>query len=51
VSELRSAANSPDEAEVELAITLSTDANTVITRTGGEANFPIALRRSRAGTD
>jgi Trypsin-co-occurring domain 1 len=53
VSELRSAANSTDEAEVEVefAIKLSTEANTLIRRTGTEANFRIVLRRSRAGTD
>ena len=51
VSELRSAAESPDELEVEFAIKLSTNANLVIARMGGEANFRIALRWSRAATD
>ena len=48
VSELRSAADWPDEVEVEFAIKLSIDANIVIARTGGEANFRIVLRWSRS---
>lgn len=44
VSELRRAADWPDEVEVEFAIKLSTDANVIIARTGGEATFKIALR-------
>jgi hypothetical protein len=46
VSELRSAADWPDQVEVEFAVKLSTDANVIIARTGGEANFRIALRWS-----
>ena len=44
VSELRAAADWPDQVEVEFAVKLSTDANVIIARTGGEANFRIALR-------
>lgn len=51
VSELRSSAHSPDQVEVEFAIKLSTDANVVIARMGGEANFRIALTWSRSPTD
>jgi hypothetical protein len=47
VSELRAAADWPDEVEVEFAIKLSADANVIIARTGGEANFRIALRWAR----
>ena len=49
VSELRAAADWPDEVEVEFAVKLSSDANVIIARTGGEANFRIALRWSRRG--
>ncbi len=48
LSELRSAAESPDEVEVSFAIRLSTGANIVIARAGGDANFSICLRWSRA---
>ena len=47
VAELRSGADWPDEVQVEFAIKLSTDANVVIARAGGEANFRISLRWSR----
>lgn len=47
VSELRSAVDSPDQFEIEFAIKLSTDANVIIARAGGEANFKVALRWSR----
>jgi Trypsin-co-occurring domain 1 len=47
VSELRSTADWPDEVEVEFAIKLSGDANVIIARSGGEANFRISLRWSR----
>jgi hypothetical protein len=47
VSELRSAAESPDEVEVAFAIRLSTGANIVIARAGGDANFSISIRWSR----
>jgi hypothetical protein len=46
VSELRSTAGWPDEVEIEFAVRLSTDANVIIARTGGEANFRVALRWS-----
>jgi hypothetical protein len=47
VSELRSAADWPEEVEVEFAIKLSADANVIIARSGGEANFRISLRWAR----
>jgi hypothetical protein len=47
VSELRSTAEWPDEVMVEFAIKLSGDANVIIARSGGEANFRISLRWSR----
>jgi Trypsin-co-occurring domain 1 len=47
VSELRSSAEWPEEVEVEFAIKLSGDANVIIARSGGEANFRISLRWSR----
>lgn len=43
-SELRSAAEWPQEVEVEFAVKLSADANVIIARSGGEANFRVALR-------
>ena len=48
VSDLRAAADWPDEVEVEFAVKLTTDANVVIAKAGGEANFRIALRWSQA---
>ena len=47
VSELRSAADWPEQVEVEFAVKLSADANVIIARSGGEANFRVALRWSR----
>jgi Trypsin-co-occurring domain 1 len=47
VSELRSAAEGPDQVEVAFSIRLTTGANIVIARAGGEANFSICLRWSR----
>ena len=44
VSQLRASADWPDEVEVEFAVKLSTDANLIIARAGGEANFRILLR-------
>jgi len=44
MTELRKAADWPDEVEVEFAVKLSTDANLIIARTGGEANFRVALK-------
>ena len=44
VSRLREAADWPDEVAVEFAIKLSADANVIIARAGGEANFKISLR-------
>ena len=48
VTELRTAAHSPDEVEVEFSIKLTANANVVIARAGGEANFRICLRWSGA---
>lgn len=47
LSQLRSLADSPHEIEVEFAVKLTADANIVIARTGGEANFRIALKWTR----
>jgi hypothetical protein len=47
LSQLRSLADSPHEIEVEFAVKLTADANIVIARTGGEANFRVALRWTR----
>jgi hypothetical protein len=47
VSELREAADWPDEVEIEFAVKLSADASVIIARSAGEANFRIALRWSR----
>jgi hypothetical protein len=47
VSELRSTADWPEQVEVEFAVKLSADANVIIARSGGEANFRVALRWSR----
>ena len=44
VSELRTAADWPDEVEVEFAVKISADSNVIIARVSGEANFRIALR-------
>jgi Trypsin-co-occurring domain 1 len=44
VTELRSTAEWPEEVEVEFAVKLSTDANVIIARSGGEANFRVSLR-------
>uniref|UniRef100_A0AAU2K3H7 Trypsin-co-occurring domain-containing protein n=1 Tax=Streptomyces sp. NBC_00049 TaxID=2903617 RepID=A0AAU2K3H7_9ACTN len=46
VSELRKAADWPDQVEVEFAIKITADANMLIARSGGEANFRITLRWS-----
>jgi hypothetical protein len=47
VARLRDAAEAPDEVQLEFAIKISTDANLIIARTGGEANFRIALTWKR----
>jgi hypothetical protein len=47
VAELRAAGDWPDEVEVEFAVKLSADSNVIIARTGGEANFRIALKWTR----
>jgi hypothetical protein len=46
VSQLREAADWPHEVEIEFAVKVSADANLIIARAGGEANFRIALRWS-----
>ena len=47
VTKLREAADWPDEVTVEFSIKLSADANVIIARTAGEANFKISMRWSR----
>ena len=44
VSQIREAAERPDEVEVEFGVKLSADSNVIIARAGGEANFRIALK-------
>jgi Trypsin-co-occurring domain 1 len=46
VSQVRASAGWPDETEIEFGVKLSADANVIIARTSGEANFTIALRWS-----
>jgi hypothetical protein len=48
VSQLRTAADWPEQVQIEFGVKLSTDANLIIARAGGEANFRIALTWSRA---
>ena len=48
VTRLREAADWPDEVTVEFSITLSADANVIIARTAGEANFRISMHWSRS---
>jgi hypothetical protein len=50
VTRLREAADWPDEVEVEFAIKLSADANVIIARSSGEANFRISMRWARGPT-
>jgi NTP-dependent ternary system trypsin peptidase co-occuring protein len=47
ISKLREAAEWPDEVCVEFAIKLSADANVIIARSTGEANFKISMRWTR----
>jgi hypothetical protein len=47
-TQLRAAADRPDEVEVEFGVKLSADSNVIIARAGGEANFRVALRWSSA---
>ena len=44
---LREAADWPDQVTVEFSIKLSADANVIIARTAGEANFKISMSWSR----
>ena len=44
VRQLRESGDWPGEIEVEFSIRLSAEAGVIITRTGGEANFRIAMR-------
>ena len=44
VSQIREAAERPDEVEIEFGVKLSADSNVIIARAGGEANFRIALK-------
>jgi hypothetical protein len=47
VTKLREAADWPDEVTVEFSIKLSADANVIIARTAGEANFRITMHWAR----
>ena len=47
VTRLREAADWPDDVTVEFSIKLSADANVIIARTAGEANFKISMHWSR----
>jgi hypothetical protein len=47
VAKLREAADWPDEVTVEFAIKLSADANVIIARSSGEANFRISMHWAR----
>jgi hypothetical protein len=49
VGQLRDAADWPDAVEIEFAVKVSSDANVIIARAGGEANFKIAVRWTRGG--
>ena len=49
VTRLREAADWPDEVTVEFSIKLSADANVIIARTAGEANFKISMHWSSDG--
>jgi hypothetical protein len=44
MSQIREAADRPDEVEVEFGVKLSADSNVIIARAGGEANFRIAVK-------
>lgn len=47
VTQLSGASNRPDELTVEFGFTLTSDANLVIARAGGGANFRVALTWKR----
>jgi hypothetical protein len=49
VTQIRDAVDRPDEIEIEMAVKISTDANVIIARAGGEANFRIAMRWCHGG--
>ena len=44
MTQIREAAERPDEVELEFGVKLSADSNVIIARAGGEANFRIALK-------
>ena len=46
--QLRQLANPPDEIDIEFGVKLHADLGAIIARTGGEANFQIALRWRRS---
>ena len=48
IAQVRDTVNSPDEVEIEFAVKLSTDANVIIARAGGEANFRINMKWTKA---
>jgi hypothetical protein len=43
-SELRSAADAPDDIEVAFSVKIAADSNVIIAKAGGEANFQIRLK-------
>lgn len=49
VAQLRAAASEADQIEVEFGVKLSTDANVIIARMGGEANLRVGLRWTLEG--
>ena len=46
--QLRQLANPPDEIDIEFGVKLHANLGAIIARTGGEANFQIALRWRRS---
>jgi len=48
LTRLREAADWPDQVTVEFSIKLSADANVIIAKTSGEANFKISMTWSHA---
>jgi hypothetical protein len=44
VSQLRAAADWPDEVQVDFAVKISADSDVIIARAGGETNFRITLK-------
>lgn len=49
ISQVRDSVDRPDEIEIELGVKVSADANVIIARAGGEANFRVSLRWAQGG--